>query len=292
VSAEKPREPGKQEGDDDTPARGKRDDLKPRVRPLPDHRLSRSLQYGMSMLECFSAERPTLGIADMADMLNLTRSTTHRYALTLLVKGLLQQNSSRKYRLAAGTADVGLSILALIAARAGSRPVLDELRDQTGHTASFGVLDGARATYAQRAHGHGRGQYQADGDLRAGAHVPLHCTALGKAMLASQPEKRQRELIAEMTLTREGPNTITTKHALLQQLAKIKVARIAVSDEEHAAGVRSIAVSLSDPATRRTLAVEVTVPAARYTPGELARRIGPNVRAAARGISAHLETSK
>jgi IclR family transcriptional regulator, pca regulon regulatory protein len=264
----------------------------PRVRPLPDPRLSRSMEYGIAILECFSAERPTLGITDMADMVGLTRSTAHRYALTFVVKGSLEQDSSRKYRLAAGAADVGLSVLALIAARAGSRPVLDELRDQTGHTASFGVLDGVRATYVQRAHSHGRGQYEADGDLRAGAHVPLHCTALGKAMLASQPEKRQRELIAEMTLTREGPNTIITKHALLQQLARIKAARFAVSDEEHATGVRSIAVPIKDPTTQQTLAIEVTVPAARYEPGELARRIGPNVRAAARGISAHLRTSR
>jgi IclR family pca regulon transcriptional regulator len=292
VSAKKPRKPGKQEGEEDTPTRAKREAFKPRITPLPDPRLSRSLEYGLSMLECFSAERPTIGIADMADMLNLTRSTIHRYAITLVELERLEQNSSRKYRLAAGAADVGLWVLAVIAARAGSRPVLDELRDQTGHTASFGVLDGARAIYVQRAHSHGRGQYQADGDLRAGAHVPLHCTALGKAMLASQPEKRQRELIADMTLTREGPNTITTKHALLQQLAQIKAARFAVSDEEHAAGVRSIAVSIKDPMTQQTLGIAVTVPAARYTPGELARRIGPNVRAAVRGISARLGTNR
>lgn len=261
----------------------------PNIRETPESHFSRSLEYGLAMLGCFSAEAPpAFGIANLADMLGMSRSTTHRYALTLVVLGLLEQDSNRKYRLAAGAADIGQTVLALIAVRAGSRPVLEELRDQTGHTASFGVLDGACATYVQRAHGHGRGQYQADGDLGPGAHVPLHCTALGKAMLASQLEERQQELIAEMTLTREGPNTITAMHALLQALARIKAVRLAISDEEHAAGVRSIAVAINGRATRQTFGIEVTVPAAQYTPAELTRHIGPNVRAAAQGISTHI----
>jgi IclR family pca regulon transcriptional regulator len=261
---------------------------RPNIRETPHPRHSRSLEYGLALLECFSAESHTLGIANLADMLAVSRSTTHRYALTLASLEYLEQDSKRKYRLAGGAADVGLTMLAMIAVRAGSWPVLEELRDQTGHTASFGVLNGARATYVQRAHGHGRGQYQADGDLGPGAHVPLHCTALGKAMLASQPEKRLRELTAEIILTREGPNTITAKHAFLQAIARTKGARVAVSDEEHTAGVRSIAVAVKGRATRETFGIEVTVPAARYTPAELRRHIGPSVRAAAQVISTQL----
>jgi IclR family pca regulon transcriptional regulator len=260
----------------------------PNILEVPNPRRSRSLEYGLAMLECFSGEWHTLGIADIADLLGLSRSTTHRYALTLVVEGWLEQDSHRKYLIAGRAGDVGQSILALIAARAGSWPVLQELSAQTGHTASFGVLNGAQATYVQRAHSHGRGQYQADGNLGPGAHVPLHCTALGKAMLANQPEKRQCELIAEMTLTREGPNTITAKHSLLQALARSKAARIAISDEEHAAGVRSIAVAINHRTRRQTFGIEVTVPAARCTPAELKRLIGPNVQAAAQGISTHL----
>ncbi len=239
----------------------------------------------MALLECFSAESPAIGIADLADMLRLTRSTTHRYAVTLVMLGRLEQDSKRRYRLAGGAARVGMSALEAIAARSGSWSVLDELRTLTGHTASLGVLDGTRGTYVQRAYGHGRGQYQADGDLGAGAHIPLHCTALGKAMLASQPETRQRELLAEITFTREGPNTIATKRALIQQLEQIKTAHFAISDEEHAADVRSIAVSIENPIAQQTLALEVTVPATQYTPAQLTRLIGPNMRSAAQKLS-------
>jgi DNA-binding IclR family transcriptional regulator len=237
------------------------------------------------MLECFSAESPALGIADMADMLDLTRSTTHRYALTHVVKGLLEQNSSRKYRLASGAADIGLSILTLIAARAGSLPVLEELREQTGHTASLGVMDGARAIYVQRAHSHGRGQYQADGDLRVGAHVPMHCTAIGKALLASLPNGEFRELLSKMRLERAAPNTITTKTLLTQEIERVRKDRIAFSDGEYVKSARSIAVPVTGRSGTPTLAVELTAPAGAYTMQDFLARVGPPLKHAAKQIS-------
>ena len=260
----------------------------PNIADFPDPRHSRSLEYSLAMVQCFSGEWATLGIADLADMLGLSRSTTHRYALTLVAEGWLEQDSRRKYRLAGGATDVGMSIIKLTAGRAGSWPVLQELREQTGHTASVGILDGVQATYLQRAHSHGHGQHEADGDLGPGAHVPLHCTALGKAMLARQDEQRQRELIAKMKLTRHGPNTIKTKRALLEALMQCKKAGIAASDEEHAAGVRSIAVAINCHRPQQTFAVEVTVPAELYSPTQLRRNIGPRGREAARAISTHL----
>lgn len=261
----------------------------PDILEVPDPHRSCAVEYGLALLQCFSGEWHTFGVADLAGMLGLGRSTTHRYARTLVDVGWMEQDSHRGYRLAGGAADVGLSIVNLICARAGSWPVLVGLREQTGHTASFGVLNGGQATYLQRAYSHGRGQYLADGEFGPGAHVSLHCTALGKALLARQSESHQHELIAAIKLRREGPNTITTKSALLQALARCKTTGIAISDEEHAAEVRSIAVAVN-PRRRlqQTFAVEVAVPAEQYTPTELRRGIGPSVRAAARAISTHL----
>ena len=106
-------------------------------------------------------------------------------------------------------------------------------------------------------------------------------------MLASLPEEHLHELLGQMTLTPMGPSTITTKHDLLGALAAIKTGGLAVSDEEHAGGVRSIAVALSDPVHRQTLAVEVTAPAAAYTLEQLTAHVGPLLQIAARAISTH-----
>jgi IclR family pca regulon transcriptional regulator len=107
-------------------------------------------------------------------------------------------------------------------------------------------------------------------------------------MLAGQSTALQRALIEEMQPTRMGPNTITSEDALLEQLAQIGTDGLAMSDEEHAAGVRSIAQAIHDPTEGHTFAVEVTVPATDHTPTQLERRIGPKVRTAARFIARQL----
>lgn len=65
-------------------------------------KFSSSLVAGLAMLTCFTPEHPERGIADMADELDLGRSTTHRYATTLVTLGYLEQGPSRKCRKAPG----------------------------------------------------------------------------------------------------------------------------------------------------------------------------------------------
>lgn len=251
-------------------------------------RYSSSIQHGLAMMQCFTERDRLRGIADLAELLELNRSTTHRYAVTLVALGFLEQTPSRKYFLAPKSGAVGMAVLGEIALRCNCDPVLERLREQSGHTVGLAVLDGARATYVRRLPAHLRGQYEADMDLRSGAHIPLHCTALGKALLASLAEERTGELVARIELPRLGPNSIRAKKALLQELEEIRRVGVAVSDEEIAAGVRSIAAAVPHPLGTRHLAVDVNVPAAACTPARLRNEIGPLVREAAERISAHL----
>ena len=69
---------------------------------MDDRRLSRSLLSGLLVLSCFPADGGYLGIAELARMLDMNTSTTHRYVTTLLAVGLLERNpGTRKYRLIA-----------------------------------------------------------------------------------------------------------------------------------------------------------------------------------------------
>jgi DNA-binding MarR family transcriptional regulator len=65
------------------------------VPSLREPRYSQSLERGLAILGCFSPERPVLGIADIADELGMSRSTTHRYVITLVALGYLEQGASR-----------------------------------------------------------------------------------------------------------------------------------------------------------------------------------------------------
>jgi hypothetical protein len=69
---------------------------------MEDRRLSRSLLSGLLVLACFPVDGGYLGIAELARMLDMNTSTTHRYVTTLLAVGLLERDATtRRYRLVA-----------------------------------------------------------------------------------------------------------------------------------------------------------------------------------------------
>jgi IclR family transcriptional regulator, pca regulon regulatory protein len=251
-------------------------------------RYSSSLQAGLAILNCFSATKPVLGIAKLADELNMSRSTTHRYASTLVALGYLEQDQARRYRLAPRVADMGMSVLDSMALRGKAREPLRELREQTGRTASLAVLDGTQIRYVDRRRGWRRGQHAVDLDLGAGARMPAQCTAMGKVLLANLPDRERQRVIGELELTRRGPNSITTKRALRAELEKVREEGIALGDEELAPGVRTVAAPVHGPDGEVVAAVGIPVPADAYTLEELRKALAPAAIAAAKRISAAL----
>jgi IclR family pca regulon transcriptional regulator len=257
----------------------------PRIAAEPIVRYSHSLEVALAMLECFRGDRTALGIFELADLLNVSRSTAHRYAQTHVELGNLEQDRKRRYCLAGRAADPGTKLIETINRALKARAVLEGLRNDTGHTVSLGVLHDARAVFVERLHGHKRGQYQADHDLRVGANVPLYCTALGKALLTGLTDNQRNELLEHLKLTRHGPNTITGKKRFIEAIEQADPHHAVVSDEELFSGSRSIA-ALVPRALRYgyTVAIDVTVPSTAFTIEQLVRQIGPLVEAAAGSI--------
>ncbi len=208
------------------------DDELPVFLGLQESRFSQSLERGLAILEGFTPERPWLGITDIADPLGMSRSTTHRYVMTLAALGFLVQGANRKYRLSVRVTDLGMSTLNSTGLREHSRPYLEELRRRTTYTASLAMLDGPEILYVDRAPSFRRGQNKIDLGLRPGSRLPAYCTSMGKVLLANLPESEQRDLIDKITLTRRGPNSIVSKKALRSELKLVLDEGVAVNDEE------------------------------------------------------------
>src|SRR3979411_2880144 len=124
---------------------------------LREPRYSQSLERGLAILGCFTPARPVLGIADIADHLGMSRSTTHRYVITLVALGYLEQGASRKYRLGLRVTDLGMSALNSTGLREHSHSYLEELRQSTSYTVNLAVLDGPEILYVDRARSYRRG---------------------------------------------------------------------------------------------------------------------------------------
>jgi IclR family pca regulon transcriptional regulator len=255
---------------------------------LREPRYSQSLERGLAILGCFTPTRPVLGIADIADDLGMSRSTTHRYVITLLALGYLEQGASRKYRLGLRVTDLGMSALNSTGLREHAHPYLEELRQRTSYTTSLGVLDGTEVLFVDRVRSFRRGREETVLDLDTGSRLPAYCTSIGKLLLANLPEGEQRELLAQVKLTKRGPNTITGKRALLDELEEIQSAGFAVDDQELVAGVYAIAVPVRNEARDVVAAVGLAAPGSAISLEELVDALAPHVVSTADRISARL----
>jgi IclR family pca regulon transcriptional regulator len=255
---------------------------------LREPRYSQSLERGLAILSCFTPERPVLGIADIADDLEMSRSTTHRYVITLLALGYLEQGASRKYRLGLRVTDLGMSALNSTGLREHAHPYLEELRRRTSYTTSLGVLDATDVVFVDRVRSFRRGEGALNLNLHTGSRVPPYCTSVGKLLLANLPEPQQRDLISRMKLTKRGPNTITSKRTLREELDAIQTAGFAVDDQELAASVYAIAAPVRNEAHETVAAVGLAAPSSLISLEDLVDRLGPHLHSTAEHISARL----
>jgi len=255
---------------------------------LREPRYSQSLERGLAILGCFTPSRPVLGIADIADELGMSRSTTHRYVITLVALGYLEQGASRKYRLGLRVTDLGMSALNSTGLREHAHPYLEELRQRTSYTTSLGVLDGAEVLYVDRVRSFRRGQSKIDLNLHVGSRVPAYCSSMGKLLLANLPEGEQRDLIASMKLAKHGPNTVTSKKALREELEEIGAAGFAVDDQELAADLYAIAAPVRNESREVVAAVNLAAHSSMISLEELVDALGPHLVSTADRISARL----
>ncbi len=213
---------------------------------------------------------------------------THRYVITLVALGYLEQGASRKYRLGLRVTDLGMSALNSTGLREHSRPYLEELRQRTSYTVNLAVLDGPEILYVDRARSFRRGQSKIDLGLSLGSRLPVYCTSMGKLLLAYLPGGEQQKLISEVRLTKRGPNTITSKKALREALERVHEDGIAVNDQELAMGLLSIAVPVRSEPGEVAAALNMAAHSSMISLQELVDHLAPHLIAVADRISARL----
>jgi DNA-binding IclR family transcriptional regulator len=158
-------------------------------------------------------------------------------------------------------------------------PFLEDLYERTHETVHLGVREGVDVVYVAKLGGH----RQAKAPSRLGGRMPLHATAIGKALLAHAPPEVRSEVLGQ-ALTRLAPRTIASPRVLADQLDDIVEAGVAFEFEESAVGIVCVAAPILDGSDAVVAAISVTGPATRFQPQTHATA----VRAAAAGIAATL----
>lgn len=255
---------------------------------LRDQRYSFSLDRGLAILEMFTPEHPVLGVNEIATQLGLSPASAHRYITTLVALGYLEQEPSRKYRLALRVTDLGMGTLNGTSLREHANPHMRALVQRANFTCSLAVLDGTDIVIVERLRAvHRRGYQKSALNINVESRLPAAVTAMGKLLLAHLPRWELYQRLTEITLKSYGPHTITRKATLRIEFAAIRDLGIATNDEELERGFYAIAAAVRDQ--RDVIAaVNLLAPRQAITLPDLVNDLGPHLVATADEISARL----
>ncbi len=215
-----------------------------------------SLARGLKILNLLGRSQDGISITELADTLGVDKGSASRLVSTLARYGYAEKDeSNRRYHLGSQVVSLSRSVLARLPLREAAKPYLREMMVRTGECAHLAVPAQGRALYID--------QVESPATLRVNAQVgtmnPLHCTALGKILLAFGG------LELPITLEIFTPRTITDPEALRHHMDEIRLLGYAVDDEEFDPGVRCIAVPVFDFRGKLAGSIGISGPATRVT---------------------------
>jgi DNA-binding IclR family transcriptional regulator len=227
----------------------------------------------LSVLDALEGARSRLG--DIAGRAGLPKSTVHRILRRLVERGYARAEGDGVYVLGPRVLTMAGDMLQGLDATALAAPVLRDLHAEVGHTVHFAMLSGDEAVYLEKLADPGLPYQFAS---RVGGRILLHCTAIGKALLAAMPA------VPRLELTRRTASTIVSADELDAELARVRARGFAIDDEENERNIRCVGAAVRDHSGAATHAISVSALTVEVSV-EDALALGPPVVAAADAVS-------
>jgi DNA-binding IclR family transcriptional regulator len=220
-----------------------------------------SLVRAVSMLEVLGQSDGPLSLAEICQRLALHKSTAHRSLMVLERSALIERTQENRFRLGLKLYELGNRAVEQIDLRGRVQPVLRRLASQVGETVHLSVLQKTSIVYLDKVEPNRRVCMS----TKTGTSNPVYCTAMGKAMLAFQPEQIIEQIAGKIRFVRYTPKTIGSREALSEALAKIRRRGYAIDDEEIELGVRCVGAPIFNESRQAIAAMSVSGPTSRIT---------------------------
>jgi IclR family KDG regulon transcriptional repressor len=219
---------------------------------------TRTLSRGLDILERLaSAGEFGLGPSAVAEEAGLDKATVSRLLRTLVEAGYVRQDSAtRKYRLTGKLIRLAQGVAASLDLQRVARPHLMALRDRVGETVNLGVLEDLSVYYVDKLESENSIRLVSD----AGRTMPLHSTALGKAILSVLPESERDELCQKIKFVRQTDRTICDLEQFEVELRTTRTRGYAIDDQENEPLATCVAAAIVGPDGRPAGAISVSAP--------------------------------
>jgi DNA-binding IclR family transcriptional regulator len=223
----------------------------------------KSLSKALKILRLFSEEQSEWRLNAMIEATGFHKSSIQRLVKTLEEEGFLERVPAERttFRLGLQMFILGRTADPYNQLRAVARPSLEKLVETTGETAHLCVADQAQCLYIMKLDSPSIMRMV----TRPGLRLPLHCTAVGKALLSGMNESEVTAVIRERGLPRFTKNTVTQRKDLMKELERIRREGMAVDEEEREIGLKCIAAPVFDSKAKLIAAVSISGPAQRIT---------------------------
>lgn len=215
-------------------------------------------------------------LSELARRAGYPVSTTHRLLKSIAQEDFAVLDEERRWNLGLRLFELGQRVLHARGFTEVATPVLERVSQQTGEPTLMSVLDGHDQLYVHYIEG--TQQIQITGE--PGQRGPLHCTSMGKCLIAFAPPAQREQLLAELDLPQLGPKTITERDRFVEEIEQTRRDGYAVADEEHESGILAIGVPVLNPSGVAVASLSTATPAFRSSLEQLRTYLEPLHQAA------------
>ena len=224
---------------------------------LKDRYLINSIIRACNILRCFSKDKAHFKISEIAYQLQLDRSTTYRILLSLERCGLVEKDEKTgEYSLGVAAFEIGNDYLRRMDFIQISKPIMADLAMKVQETVHLAVLSEMEIVYVDKVD-----SPRSLGVMsKIGQRAPVYCTALGKSLLAFQPEEELSRIIDRIKFKSYTQKTIIFKKKLIKELEEIKKRGYALDQREYEEDVECIGAPIRDHEGNVIAAISISGP--------------------------------
>jgi len=230
------------------------------------------------------SERNETGISDLSMRLGMPKATAYRFLQSMKALGYVRQESdSEGYGLTMRVFELGTKALQYPDLIDLAKHHMQMLADATGETVHLGTLIDSEIIYVHKIDSrHNLGMYS-----RIGRRAPLHCTAIGKVLLAWEHPERRDRVLAGADFQRFRDKTIVERGAFLAELDRVKAQGFGEDREEFDDHIRCLGIPIFDRLNQPIAGMSISFPSFRFDEAK-SPEIVSMLTKASRDISARL----
>lgn len=222
----------------------------------------KSVSRALDIITLVSMKKGGLGVTEIAKQIDINKSSVYRILSTLVQYGYIEQDGETgKYKLGYKFLEISSKLLESIDLRAEARPFLQELENETNEVIHLVVYDQGEVVYIEKLEGNETLRMHS----KVGKRAPMHCTSVGKAILAHLPSSVVLDILERKGMPVHTDKTITEKEEFLKELSQVRQKGFALDLEENEYGITCIAVPIFDHLGKVIAAVSISGPTMRMT---------------------------